>query len=76
MLLHLPRLDSFGSAQTMCEPPGAGHDAEGVQTAIASSIGSLPAELRRSPTWGQESEMAQRAQLWIASNLNINYCRT
>jgi len=74
MLLHLPRLDGFGAPRTKNGPPLAGHGAEAVRAAIASSIGSLPAELRRSLTWDQGSEMAQHAQLRIDADLEIYFC--
>ena len=74
MLLYLPRLDGFGAPRTKNGPPLAGHGAEAVRAAIASSIGSLPAELRRSLTWDQGSEMAQHAQLRIDADLEIYFC--
>jgi IS30 family transposase len=74
MLLHLPRLDGFAGPQTKNGPPLAGHGAEAVRTAIASSIGSLPNELRRSLTWDQGAEMAQHAQLRIDADLDIYFC--
>ena len=58
MLLHLP-----GS-----------HDAETVRDAIAATILTLPAQLRRSLTWDQGIEMAQHAQLRIAADLDIYFC--
>ena len=48
MLLHLPRMDTYGGARIKNGPTPAGHGAEAVRDAIASSITKLPEHLRRS----------------------------
>jgi hypothetical protein len=65
MLLTLPRMDDYGQPRIKNGPALAGHGAEAVRDAIASSIITLPTQLRRSLTWDQGAEMAQhvRAQL-------------
>ena len=55
-------------------PALAGHGAEAVRDAIAETIGSLPAQLRRSLTWDQGAEMAQHVQLRIDTGLDIYFC--
>tara|TARA_R110000850_G_scaffold121670_1_gene239535 strand:+ start:831 stop:1265 length:435 start_codon:yes stop_codon:yes gene_type:complete len=55
-------------------PALAGHGAEAVRDAIAETIGSLPAQLRRSLTWDQGAEMAQHVQLRIDTGLEIYFC--
>ncbi len=55
-------------------PALAGHGAEAVRDAIASSITTLPEQLRRSLTWDQGAEMAQHAQLRIDTGLAIYFC--
>ena len=50
-------------------PAVAGHGAEAVRDAIASTITMLPEQLRRSLTWDQGAEMAQHAQLRIDTGL-------
>jgi IS30 family transposase len=74
MLLHLPRMEGYGDPRTKDGPPLAGHGAEAVRDAIASSITTLPAQLRRSLTWDQGTEMAQHAQLRIDTGLAIYFC--
>jgi len=75
MLLHLPRLDGHGQQPRRKNgPPLAGHGAEAVRDAIAASMVTLPAQLRRSLTWDQRAEMAQHAQLRIAADLAIYFC--
>jgi len=55
-------------------PALAGHGAEAVRDAIASTITTLPAALRKTLTWDQGSEMAQHAQLRIDTSLDIFFC--
>ena len=74
MLLHLPRMETYGQARVKNGPALAGHGAEAVRDAIASSITKLPEYLRRSLTWDQGAEMAQHAQLRIDAGLAIFFC--
>ena len=74
LLLHLPRMPDFGQPRVKNGPALAGHGAEAVREAIASSIVLLPTHLRRSLTWDQGTEMAQHAQLRIATGLPIYFC--
>ena len=74
MLLHLPRMESHGHPRVHNGPALAGHGAEAVRDAIASSITTLPEQLRRSLTWDQGAEMAQHAQLRIDTGLAIYFC--
>jgi len=74
MLLHLPRMEDHGQARVKNGPALAGHGAEAVRDAIASSITALPEQLRRSLTWDQGAEMAQHAQLRIDTGLAIYFC--
>jgi IS30 family transposase len=74
MLLRLPRMDDHGQPRIKNGPALAGHGAEAVRDAIASSIVTLPAQLRRSLTWDQGAEMAQHVQLRIDTGLPIYFC--
>ena len=74
MLLHLPPLKGHGEPRVKNGPPVAGHGAEAVREAIASSIATLPEQLRKSLTWDQGAEMAQHAQLRIDTGLAIYFC--
>jgi IS30 family transposase len=74
MLLHLPRMDRHGEPRTKNGPALAGHGAEAVRDAIASTIATLPEQLRRSLTWDQGAEMAQHAQLRVDTGLAIYFC--
>lgn len=75
MLLHLPRMDEHGQIPAVKNgPPLAGHGAEAVRDAIATTITKLPEELRRSLTWDQGAEMAQHARLRVDTGLAIYFC--
>ena len=74
LLLHLPRMTDFGQPRVKNGPALAGHGAEAVRDAIASSIVTLPKQLRRSLTWDQGAEMAQHVQLRIETGLPVYFC--
>jgi IS30 family transposase len=75
MLLHLPPMDGHGTIPRAKNGPAlAGHGAEAVRDAIASTIMMLPAQLRRSLTWDQGAELAQHAQLRIDTGVEIYFC--
>lgn len=74
LLLHLPRADDYGQPRVKNGPALAGHGAEAVRDAIASTIVSLPQQLRRSLTWDQGAEMTQHVQLRIDTGLPIYFC--
>ena len=75
MLLHLPPMPGHGVGERVKNGPAlAGHGAEAVRDAIASTITTLPQALRKTLTWDQGSEMAQHAQLRIDSNIAIFFC--
>ncbi|MFE5587654.1 IS30 family transposase, partial [Kitasatospora sp. NPDC056531] len=73
MLLHLPPMDGHGGPRAKNGPALAGHGAEAVRDAIATTITDLPEHLRRSLTWDQGAEMAQHAQLRIDTGLQIYF---
>jgi transposase, IS30 family len=75
MLLHLPPMEGHGTIPRVKNGPAlAGHGAEAVRDAIASTITALPAQLRRSLTWDQGAQMASHAQLRIDTGLQIYFC--
>jgi transposase, IS30 family len=75
LLLHLPRMAGHGPAVRMKNGPAlAGHGAEAVRDAIARTITTLPAQLRRSLTWDQGTEMTQHARLRIDTGVAVYFC--
>ena len=69
MLVHLPRMEGHGAPRVHNGPALAGHGAEAVRDAVATTITTLPERLRRSLTWDQGAEMAEHAQLRIDTGL-------
>ena len=75
MLLDLPPMEGHGTSPRAKNGPAlAGHGAEAVRDAIAATITTLPAQLRRSLTWDQGAEMAGHAQLRIDTGIEIYFC--
>ena len=75
LLLHLPRMAGHGpGARVKNGPALAGHGAEAVRDAIARTITTLPAQLRRSLTWDQGAEMTQHARLRIDTGVAVYFC--
>jgi transposase, IS30 family len=75
MLLHLPRMRGHGEQPRDKNGPAlAGHGGEAARDAIATSILTLPQQLRRSLTWDQGAEMAEHAQLRIDTGIEIYFC--
>jgi IS30 family transposase len=74
MLLHLPRMDGHGGPRANNGPALAGHGAQAVRDAIATSITTLPEQLRKSLTWDQGAEMAQHPRLRIDTGIEVYFC--
>jgi IS30 family transposase len=74
MLLHLPPMAGYGTQPRVKNGPAlAGHGAEAVRDAIASTITTLPDQLRRTITWDRGKEMAQHARLKIDTGVTIYF---
>jgi IS30 family transposase len=75
MLLHLPRGEGYGVLpRTKNGPALAGYDAVAVRDAIATTMTTLPEQLRRSLTWDRGKEMAQHARLSIDTGIDVYFC--
>ena len=74
MLLHLPPMPGHGGPRDKERLALAGHGAEAVRDAIASTIRTLPQQLRRSLTWDRGAEMSQHAQLRFSTGLQVFFC--
>jgi IS30 family transposase len=75
MLLHLPPMEGHGAGPRARNGPAlAGHGAEAVRDAIATTITTLPGQLRRSLTWDQGAEMAGHARLRTGAGIEVYFC--
>jgi IS30 family transposase len=54
--------------------PSGRHTAEDVRDALVAAMGQLPAELRRSLTWDQGSELALHAEIAQALGMPVFFC--
>ena len=54
--------------------PSGRHIAEDVRDALVAAMGQLPAELRRSLTWDQGSELALHAEIAQALGMPVFFC--
>ena len=75
MLLHLPPMEGHGSSPRVKNGPAlAGHGAEAVRDAIAATLITLPAQLRRSLTWDQGKEMALHGEIAEVLGMPVFFC--
>ena len=51
-----------------------GHGAESVTDALSQAVTTLPAQLRRSLTWDQGTEMAGHARFSVATGVPVYFC--
>jgi IS30 family transposase len=74
MLVHLPREQGYGVIpRTKNGPALAGYGAVTMKNALASTITTLPEQLRRSLTWDRGKEMSQHAQFKMDTGVAIYF---
>jgi IS30 family transposase len=74
MLLHLPREEGYRHKHTPKNGPAlAGYGAITMKDALASTITTLPEQLRRSLTWDRGKEMSAHAQFTIETGLPVYF---
>lgn len=74
MLIHLPRMAGYGIEPRVKNGPAlAGYGAEAMRDALATTMTTLPDQLRRSLTWDRGKELAQHAQLTIDTGIAIYF---
>ena len=72
MLIHLPREVGYGIIpRTKNGPALAGYGAVTMKNALASTITTLPEQLRRSLTWGRGKELSQHAQFLVDTGVPV-----
>jgi IS30 family transposase len=74
MLIHLPREDGHGTIpRTKNGPPLAGYGALTMKNALASTMATLPEQLRRSLTWDRGKELSQHAAFKVESGIPVYF---
>jgi IS30 family transposase len=74
VLIHLPREKGFGTIpRTKNGPPLAGYGAVTMKNALASTMTTLPEQLRRSLTWDRGKELAQHAAFKVETGIPVYF---
>ena len=74
MLIHLPREDGYGTIpRTKNGPPLAGYGAVTMKNVLASTMTTLPEQLRRSLTWDRGKELAQHAAFKVETGIPVYF---
>ena len=74
VLIHLPRETGFGTIpRTKNGPALAGYGAVTMKNALASTMTTLPEQLRRSLTWDRGKELSQHAAFKIETGIPVYF---
>ncbi len=74
VLIHLPREEGFGVIpRTKNGPALAGYGAITMKNALASSMTTLPEQLRRSLTWDRGKELSQHAAFKVETGIDVYF---
>jgi IS30 family transposase len=74
MLIHLPREDGYGVQPRVHNGPAlAGYGAVTMKNALASTMTTLPADLRRSLTWDRGKELSAHATFKVETGIPVYF---
>jgi IS30 family transposase len=74
MLIHLPREDGYRHKNTPKNGPAlAGYGAVTMKNALAATMSSLPAQLRRSLTWDRDKELSAHAAFKVETDIPVYF---
>jgi IS30 family transposase len=74
ILIHLPREDGYGTIpRTKNGPALAGYGAVTMKNALASTMTTLPEQLRRSLTWDRGKELSQHATFKVETGIPVYF---
>ena len=74
MLIHLPREDGYGVVpRTKNGPALAGYGAITMKNALASTMTTLPEQLRRSLTWDRGKELSAHAAFKVETGIPVYF---
>jgi IS30 family transposase len=74
ILIHLPREDGYGTMpRTKNGPALAGYGAVTMKNALATTMTTLPEQLRRSLTWDRGKELSQHAAFKVETGIPVYF---
>ena len=74
MLIHLPREDGYGIIpRTKNGPALAGYGAVTMKNALATTMTTLPEQLRRSLTWDRGKELSAHAAFTVETDIPVYF---
>jgi IS30 family transposase len=74
VLIHLPRADGYGTIPRRKNGPAlAGYGAVTMKNALATTMTTLPEQLRRSLTWDRGKELSQHAAFKIETGIPVYF---
>ena len=74
MLIHLPREEGYGVIpRTKNGPALAGYGAFTMKDALATTMTTLPEQLRRSLTWDRGKELSQHAAFKVETGIPVYF---
>ncbi|WP_425545624.1 IS30 family transposase [Glutamicibacter creatinolyticus] len=72
LLVHLPRLDGWGTAPPVKNGPSrGGYGAEAMNAALAATITHLPQQLRKTLTWDRGKELSGHGQFALDTGTKV-----
>jgi IS30 family transposase len=74
LLVHLPRLDGYGTVAPVKNGPAlGGYGAIAMKHALQATMATMPGELLRSLTWDRGKELSAHAQFKIATGIAVYF---
>jgi IS30 family transposase len=74
LLVHLPRLDGYGTIPPVKNGPAlGGYGAVAMKDALEATMTSMPAELLRSLTWDRGKELSAHAQFKVDTGIAVYF---
>jgi IS30 family transposase len=74
LLVHLPRLEGYGTAAPVKNGPAlGGYGAIAMKNALTTTMTTMPAELLRSLTWDRGKELSAHAQFKIDTGIAVYF---
>src|SRR5215213_11682445 len=74
LLVHLPRLEGYGSVAPVKNGPAlGGYGAIAMKDALATTMATMPAELLRSLTWDRGKELSAHAQFKVDTGIAVYF---